>query len=160
MVPTLIVRVTGEHDATVVAPSQVAATTGDAQQLSVWVANLGTKAWGRKADPIVRSRDPEMRQIDLDHATHARLVGTWIALGGIDDPAQQAAAAAASVMPVELPAGLAPRAATKATLTVFAPSTEGDYLLLLDILTPDIGSLAAQGVGPTTVRVHVSAPAS
>jgi hypothetical protein len=160
MVPTLIVRVTGEHDATVVAPSQVGATTGDAQQLTVWVANLGSKAWGRKADPIVRSRDPEMRQIDLDHATHARLVGTWIALGGIDDPAQQAAAAAASVMPVELPAGLAPRAATKATLTVFAPSTEGDYLLLLDILTPDIGSLSAQGVGPTTVRVHVSAPAT
>jgi hypothetical protein len=159
MVPTLIVRITGEHDAGVVAPATVEVAPGGTQQVTVWVANLGATAWGHKADPIVRSRDAELRQSDLDRATHARLVGTWIALGGIDDPAQQAAAQAASATPVDLPAGMAPRAVAKTSLTVFAPSTEGDYLLVLDILTPDVGSLSAQGVEPTIVRVHVSAAA-
>ena len=159
MVPTLIVRITGEHDAAVVAPARVEIAPGGTQQLTVWVANLGLTAWGHKADPIARSRDPEMRQTDLDRATHARLVGTWIALDGLDDPGQQAAAEAASVSPVDLPAGLAPRGAAKTSLTVFAPSTEGDYLLVLDVLTPEVGSLSVQGVDPTIVRVHVTAAA-
>lgn len=159
MVPTLIVRVTGDHDAGVIAPRQVDMTPGQADKLSIWIANLGKADWGKKAAPISRSSDTHMRQSDLDHATHARLTGTWLALGGIDDPTQQAAAAAAAVSAVELPAGLAPRAAVKAELVLFAPSAPGDYLLILDILTPEVGSLSAQGVDPTVIRVHV-APSS
>jgi hypothetical protein len=153
------VRVTGDHDAGVIAPQQVDMTPGQADKLSIWIANLGKAAWGKKAAPISRSSDSHMRQSDLDHATHARLTGTWLALGGIDDPTQQAAAAAAAVTVVELPAGLAPRAVVKAELVLFAPSAPGDYLLILDILTPEVGSLSAQGVDPTVIRVHV-APSS
>jgi hypothetical protein len=157
MVSTLIVRVTGDLDAGVIAPSQIEATPGQAQRVSVWVANLGKAAWGRKPEPIKRSADGALRQTNLDDATHARLAGTWVALGGLDDPAQLAAAAAASVTPVELPAGMAPRSVTKVELTAFAPTAPGDYLLMLDILTPGVGSLSAQGVDPTIVRVHVGA---
>ena len=155
MVPTLIVRVTGAHDAGVVAPAVIETTPGASSSVTVWVANLGKDAWGRTAKRIQRSKDGELRQTDLGAATHARLVGTWVALGGLDDPAQQAAAAAAAVTPAELPAGMAPRAVVKSALTVFAPSTAGDYLLVLDILTPEVGSLSAQGVEPTLIRVHV-----
>jgi hypothetical protein len=83
-----------------------------------------------------------------------------VALGGVDDPVQQAAAAAAAVTPVVLPAGVVPRAVVKTELLVFAPSAPGDYLLVLDILTPEVGSLSAQGVDPTIIRVHVTAPES
>ena len=39
------------------------------------------------------------------------------------------------------------------------PSAPGDYLLVLDIVTPDRGSLAAAGIDPTIIRIHVVAPA-
>jgi hypothetical protein len=45
-------------------------------------------------------------------------------------------------------------------LLIFAPSAPGEYLLVLDILTPEVGSLSAQGVDPTIIRVRVSAPDS
>jgi hypothetical protein len=159
MIPTLIVRVTGDHDAGIIAPKQVDMAPGQADRVSVWIANLGKDAWGKKAAPINRSTDAGMRQSDLDRATHARVTGTWLALGGLDDPVQQASAAAASVTPFELPAAMAPRAVAKADLVLFAPSAPGEYLLVLDILTPEVGSLSAQGVDPTIVRVHVAAPA-
>ena len=65
----------------------------------------------------------------------------------------------ARVTPVELPSAFAPRAVIKAALQTFAPTAAGDYLLVIDILTPEVGSLAAQGVEPTIVRVHVAEPA-
>jgi hypothetical protein len=129
---------------------------GEAQQVSVWVANLGKTAWGRAGGTVNRPRDVGMRQPDLP--TSARLVGTWLAPGGLDDPTQADAAAAAAVTPYQLPAAMAPRAVEKASLVVYAPSAPGDYLLVLDILTPDVGSLSAQGVDPTIIRVHVVVP--
>ena len=38
-----------------------------------------------------------------------------------------------------------------------AADAPGDYLLVLDIVTPDRGSLAAAGIAPTIVRIHVVA---
>ena len=35
------------------------------------------------------------------------------------------------------------------------PTVPGDYLLILDVVTPEQGSLAAAGVEPTIVRVKV-----
>jgi hypothetical protein len=154
MLRPLIVRVTGDHDAGVIAPKQLEMAPGDAQQVSLWVANLGKTAWGRAGGTVSRPRDVGMRQPDLP--TYARLIGTWLAPGGLDDPTQADAAAAAAVTPYQLPAAMAPRAVEKASLVVYAPSAPGDYLLVLDILTPDIGSLSAQGVDPTIIRVHVA----
>jgi hypothetical protein len=157
MVPSIIVRVTGTHDAGVIAPKQVDLVGGQVETMPIWIANLGKAAWGKKADPIARAGH-DMRQSPLAQATYARLTGTWLALGGLDDATQVAAAAAAGVTPVELPAGIGPRASVKADLVILAPSAPGDYLLVLDIITPEIGSLSAQGVGPSIVRVHVAAP--
>jgi hypothetical protein len=40
------------------------------------------------------------------------------------------------------------------------PKTAGDYLLLLDVITPGDGSLAGAGVPPGIVRVTVSESAA
>ncbi len=161
MVRSLIVRLTGPHDAGVVAPASVDLAPGDTHKLSVWVTNLGRGDWGHAAIPGERTVDNARNPSTIAQATHARIVGTWVPLGGVDDPAQVEAAAAAAVTPTELPAGFAPRDVIRAELVMYAPTTPGDYLLLVDILTPEIGSLAAQGVEPTVVRVHVAeAPAA
>jgi hypothetical protein len=156
-VSPLIVRLTGPNDAAISAPANLDVEPGQAHELGLWVTNLGRAAWGAK--PIRGSGATEGRRPVLaTPATHARIVGTWVALGLLGGR-QVEAAAAASVTPVELPAAFAPRAVVKATLQSFAPTAEGDYLLVIDIVTPEVGSLAAQGVEPTIIRVHVAEPA-
>ena len=56
------------------------------------------------------------------------------------------------------PAGLAPNKPAEAALDLAVPSAPGDYLLVLDIVTPERGSLAAAGIDPTIIRIHVVAP--
>jgi hypothetical protein len=158
MLPSLIVRLTGPHDAAVVGPETIEVAPGAAHELSLWVTNLGNHDWGELAVPGAKTVDNARNPTGSAKATHARIVGTWVSLGGVDDPVQLDAAAAASVTPTALPPGFAPRAVTKAEVVMFAPSAPGDYLLVLDIVTPEIGSLAAQGVDPKIVRVHVAVP--
>jgi hypothetical protein len=156
-VATLIVRLTGPYDAALSAPQGLDLEPGGSHALSLWVTNLGHAAWGQKAVPGTKSVD-NRKPVGSSPATHARIVGTWVALG-VDDPAQVDAAAAASITPAELPAAFSPRAVTKTDLLLFAPSTAGEYLLVIDVVTPEVGSLAAHGVEPTIVRVHVAEPA-
>jgi hypothetical protein len=122
--------------------------------LSLWVANLGVKAWGHEPffDPAARNGG--------ERATAARVVGQWVALGDLGDPKQLAAAAAAAATPADLPVALKQGAVAPATVRLYAPSMEGDYLLILDIISPDDGSLTAKGVLPTVIRVHVSKSAA
>jgi hypothetical protein len=157
-VPALIVRVTGEHDAGIDAPAQMDLAPGAAGSMPVWVANLGRDPWGRKAAKVPTDASGRRDGTSVTSATNARLLGTWVALEGLDHPTEQAAALAASVTPFDLPAAMGPRSVVRADLVVFAPSAPGDYLLVLDILTPEAGSLAALGVEPTIVRVHVAKP--
>jgi hypothetical protein len=158
MLRSLIVRLTGPHAAGVVAPDAVEIAPGAAHELSLWVTNLGHRDWGQHAVPGAKTIDNARNPTGSAKATHARLVGTWVSLGGVDDPVQLEAAAAASVTPALLPPGFSPRAVTRADVRMFAPSAPGDYLLVIDIVTPEIGSLAAQGVDPTIVRVRVAEP--
>jgi hypothetical protein len=88
------------------------------------------------------------------------VTGTWVALGAQDDPEQQAAADAASVDTVTLPAGFEARAVVAPKLRLFAPSVAGQYLLVLDIVTPEAGSLTAKGIEPAIIRVNVAEPAA
>ena len=98
-----------------------------------------------------------MRSAKIE-ATSARLTAQWVALGGLDDEAQLASAAAAAATPVTLPAGFAPGSIVNADLKLYAPTVVGDYLLVLDILSPEQGSLTALGVEPTIIRVRVVEP--
>jgi hypothetical protein len=152
LLPSLIVRVTGDLDAAIVAPASMEIAPGAATSLSLWVANLGKAPWGHGA--ISDVKDPE----GTEPAAAARVTGQWVALGGADHPEQLAAAAAASVTDAVLPAGLKPGPVVPADLVLYAPSVAGDYLLIVDIVTPERGSVIAAGVEPTTIRVHVAEP--
>jgi hypothetical protein len=153
-VPSLIFRVTGELDAGFDAPAWLDLAPGATVDLTVPVANLGKHTWGHVAfnDP----RDPEGNV----PAESARMTGTWVALGPLEDPAQVDAANAASVTSAELPAGFDTGSVATPNLRLFAPSVPGDYLLILDILTPEAGSLTARGVEPPIIRVTVRADAA
>ncbi len=152
MIPGLIVRVTGALDAEIVAPASIKLAPGGSTTLKLWAANLGKAPWGH---PAVRDpKDPD----PTDPASAARVSGQWVALGGLDHPDQSASASAASATPVTLPAGLKPGVVVPVALELFAPSKPGEYLLVLDILTPDHGSIVADGVEPTIIRVTVAVP--
>ena len=103
---SLIVRLTGPNDAAVSAPTSLDLEPGEAEVLGLWVTNLGRSAWGAKAVPGSKATEGR-RPVPSSPATHAELVGTWVALG-IADQRQLEAAAAASVTPAELPAAFAP----------------------------------------------------
>jgi hypothetical protein len=152
MLPGLIVRVTGDVDAEVIAPAAVSLARGAATTLSLWTANLGKDAWGVKGKH--EGRDPRA----WTSGTSARMVGQWVALGGLDDPTQAAAAVAASVTPAALPVALKAGKPVLVGLPLFVPSVPGEYLLVLDILTPDHGSIVANGVEPTIIHVTVTEP--
>lgn len=148
-VPGLLVRVTGELDAAIVVTGPTEATVGAVTDLPLWVTNLGREAWGHLATPERAGRVG-------GPATAARIVGQWLAIG-TDDAGQREAAAAATASADLLP-GHEPGSTVQLDLAMTVPTVPGEYLLVLDIVTPDGGSLVAAGRDPIVVRMQVSAP--
>jgi hypothetical protein len=144
LIKGVFVRVTGEVAVEYLVAATTTAEAGAAFELPVGVANLGTKPWGHIALTVAR------RGGDTGGAARAVLVGRWIALN--PDPAT----AAAEPVVAELPAGLAPAAVARVVLVGTAPTTAGDYLLMLDVVVPERGSLASAGLAPALVRVTVN----
>ena len=80
------------------------------------------------------------------------MVGRWVPLSfGAALPADPAAQSVRT----ELPIGLQPGVKVDTVLDLVAPTAPGQYLLLLDIVTPERGSLVASGADPTMIRVTV-----
>ncbi len=143
VLPTLAVRVTGDLDGAILVAPTATLPAGTDVGLPVRVVNLGKAAWGHGPTIETGSR------FDIDPAVAATLVGRWLALSdGTMTPVPATAR-------VDLPAGLEPRVTVDATLALAVPDRPGDYLLVLDVLTPEHGSLIAAGVEPTIVRVTV-----
>lgn len=142
LLPALIVRVTGPVTATYRVASTATAAAGKPFTLAVHVTNLGRSAWGHAA--VV----PGVGMAELVPAQRATLVARWVDLG--------AAGSGGSAATAVLPAGLAPGAGADASFALIAPAAAGEYLLVLDVLDPAAGSLAALGVPPGIVRVTVS----
>ena len=148
LIPALIVRVTGPLTAAYDAQPVAFADAGETFELPVGVTNLGASAWGA---PAVQNR---IGGAETEPGRRATLVARWVAIGGADSGSPVPDTRAV------LPAGLAPGASTSAVLSLTAPDAPGDYLLLLDVITPRSGSLAAAGVAPGIVRVTVEAGAA
>jgi hypothetical protein len=90
---------------------------------------------------------------ELDPAIHATLVARWVDLSGlVTTPAGPVGAVTSSM----LPAGLQPGATADVEFQLTAPAAPGEYLLILDVVDPITGSLAAAGVPPGIVRVTVT----
>ncbi len=146
LIPTLIVRVTGAFDGDIQAAPTANLQAGAEVALGVHVRNLGIAPWGAAAIK------PTSNLSGWVPAKIAELSGRWIPLaGGAILPADGAGQAAST----DLPIGLAPGKSFDATLALKAPTAPGSYLLLLDVVTPDGGSLVASGADPTVVRVTV-----
>jgi hypothetical protein len=121
----------------------------------VWVTNLGRGAWG--VGPGDRRRGLEGGQ----PAVVPRVVGQWLAVGARDDGHRAAVTAAAAATAVGLlRAGHEAGSTERIEIAMIVPVVAGEYLLVLDIVTPGGGSLIAGGVDPVVVRMTVSAPES
>jgi hypothetical protein len=148
LMPALIVRVTGSLGARYDAPVAALATAGEPFKLHVTVTNFGADAWGVRA---IRS---DINGAVKTPARRGTLIARWVSLSGAPDASQ--AKEGTSV----LPAGFAAGASIAVDFVLTTPKTAGDYLLLLDVITPDDGSLAGAGVPPGIVRVTVSESAA
>jgi hypothetical protein len=151
LIPSLIVRVTGDFDGAIQAASKAQVTAGGKAQLGLRVANLGRTAWGHGGMATPTATIP---------AQPATVVGRWVPLSvGADASAADTAGLTATT---PLPIGIAPGKSVNALLGLTAPLAAGQYLLVLDVVTPERGSLVAAGADPTLVRVTVlpAAPAN
>ena len=136
LLPSLIVRVTGDFDGAIQATPTAQLEAGTGFKLGVRVVNLGIAAWGHKAIP------PTSNLSGYVKAEAATVVGTWIPLSaGASAPIDPAA----PPLSADLPIALAPGKAADATLELKTPAAPGDYLLMLDVVTPEHGSLVASG---------------
>jgi hypothetical protein len=138
--------VTGQFDGDIVAAPTAELTAGGTVALHVRVRNLGLAAWGH--DVIVH------RPRRGTPAEAATVIGRWISLSGLDDPTAGDGPAAPDVQ-APLPPGLLPGATAATSLLLTVPTAAGQYLLVLDVVTPEGGSLVAAGADPTLVRVTV-----
>ena len=141
LLSSMLVRVVGPFDAKVLATDAATLDAGTNVDLAVRVANLGTATWGEAA--VV----DHGRRGGGSPATYAKVVGHWVALDG----------GTSNLAPVNasLPTALEPGTTVDATLGLAVPAAPGQYLLILDVVTPGNGSLASIGVPPTMVRVTV-----
>ncbi len=141
--PSLIVRVTGDPDGAILVAPTATLTAGSDVELPIRVVNLGTSAWGH--GPTLSNPGPDGRAGEVS----ATLVGRWLSLG--DDSSTLIPANAE----IGLPAGMKPNVPVDRGLELRLPASPGEYLLVLDVVTPEDGSLTAAGVEPTIVRMTV-----
>jgi hypothetical protein len=141
MVPALVVRVAGQLSAAFGVAPTASAVADRTVAIKVRVANTGTTPWAPPADPDAADTGPR------DVGRIPWLVARWLPLDGFE-PADGETAS--------LPATIEPGASAVADLRLRAPSRPGPYLLILDVVTPAQGSLAALGSPPALVRVDVA----
>lgn len=154
LVPALIVRVTGSVSAAYAVAPATSVDAGTEVELAVDVTNLGVAAWGDPGEIVAvgSSTGTGGHRIDgtrIEGATRALVVARWIDLGITSGVSNTVIVAGA------LPAGLPAGASGTVRLTFTAPPTRGAALVIIDVVTPDQGSLAALGVEPGLVRVLV-----
>ena len=146
-IPALLVRVTGTISARLATTDQLVVTTGDSVELPVAVMNSGTVAWAESRS-IGRAADGG--DTGEPASPPALLVGHWVRL----DPAS----GGPDLGTVWARLAVAPGATEQVSLYLVAPDMPGDYLLLLDVVSPSQGSLVAAGNEPVSVRVTVGWP--
>jgi hypothetical protein len=143
LIQSLIVRVTGPASVAYGVVPSITAQAGTTSRISIRIANDGRLAW---ADPLIDLADPVLGRPVVSPVS--LLVARWVPL----DPGTAPEAAPATTFAP----GLAPGHQAVVSLELSAPTTPGAYLLLVDIVTPLHGSLAALGVPPAQIRVTVT----
>ena len=164
LIRALIVRVTGPLWASYAVADTIGATPGAPIMLPIRLANTGSESWsGSPVDgaglaatsgaatesPAPATLAPETPAMSGVERRPARLVARWIALDRMAD---------GPLPPTDVngpPVYLTPGASAVFPFDLIAPSEPGHYLLVVDVVLLDRGSLAANGVPPGLVRVIV-----
>jgi hypothetical protein len=124
-------------------------TAGAATVLPVRVLNAGSKRWDLEvAAPRTRVVD-DQRLTPRTTIVRANIVATWVSATGQDVPTALVQQLDDVVM--------APGGSAQVNLALTAPADPGDYLLLLDVVSPAVGPLSSVGSQPAIVRVTVGA---
>lgn len=149
MLTPVLVKVGGTKAVAYGAPSTLVMTAGGTSQAPIRVLNAGALRW----DQVVTA--PPTRVAGEQGATvrtttlPAHLVATWVAGDGSAVPA-----------PISIrldDAVFAPGGIAATLVDLLAPDSAGNYLLLLDVLTPESGPMSALGSAPAIIRVTVNA---
>jgi hypothetical protein len=145
LIPALLIRVTAPLSATFGLPEELHSVSGELLTIRVRVANTGTVPWSQPT-PI----DPTTGQpMGVDNAP--LLVARWV---GLDDTVAAGEPAATAIVRADI----SPGREALLTIKLAAPTTPGRYLLLFDLQTADLMSLASIGVPPGITRVVVDQP--
>ena len=148
MIPTLNVRVTGDYDVAIdVVPA----------------AQLTTQPGSPARDPRHEHRQARLGPRRGQHAVRSKRTGPGrrpsSGAGCRCRPGRPSTRTRRRKRPTRrCRSPFASGQKADAILGLTAPSTPGDYLLLLDVVTPERGSLVASGADPTLVRITVVAP--
>jgi hypothetical protein len=142
LLPGVLVQVSGDVGARYLIGATATATAGGQLEVRAGVANLGATTWGRER--------VEIRHREFEEAAQATVVAHWVNLTPIT-------AALPPEIRLPLPAGLEFGATARVTFAGAAPTDPGQYLLVIDVIDPELGSLAALGIEPGLVRVTVEA---
>ena len=127
---------------------------GAEADLPVRVMNSGLERWDQPVD-LPRTLRAEEAGPAGSTTMPANLVATWVSVSGQPVPPPTVVQVA--------PEAAMPGGEATALLRLTAPSEPGQYLLLLDVVSPSLGSLVAFGGVPMLVRVtvtEVAAPAT
>ncbi len=146
LVPRLLVRVVGPVSATVVAPAALGVTSGESFSLPVGVRNSGTATWAQP-QPIGPRPGAALEAPGLISVS-----ARWLALGA------DTGTTAGTDGTTSLARTIAPGEQFSASVDLVAPPAPGEWLLLLDVATPEMPSRGGAGAAPTFVRVSVTAP--
>jgi hypothetical protein len=148
LIPALIVHVAGDLWADYRFAEASSTTTGIPFVVPLRLANTGALPW--EADAAWRVGGGNA----LRSGPQAHLEMRWLSLGGVrEGPSVDPEAPNDVLLPTIEPGGEA-----LLKLELVAPPGLGDYLLVVDVVSPVAGSLAASGVPAGILRVHVSEP--
>ena len=150
MVNSVLVRVGGAYTAAFGAPTSISLSTGARDTVGVRVVNAGSQGWDAPSTTPPAESDSLLIWLRTSR-TAARLVGTWVSTEGLPVPAPTSKALD--------PTAAAPGGTAAVGLPLVAPSQPGQYLLLLDVVTPKHGALSTLGSTPSLIRVSVTGPA-
>jgi hypothetical protein len=145
LIPALIVHVAGDLWADYRFIEPASTTLGAVLFVPVRLGNTGATPWESDATWEIGGGN------GIRPGPRAHLEIRWLALGG----ARQAPDVEPPTPDDVLLPVIDPGTDVVVRLSLDAPSTPGDYLLVLDVVSPVAGSLAASGVPPGLLRVHV-----
>ena len=147
----VLVRVSGPIAAAFGVASSIITPASSSTTIAVRVVNAGTAAWDAASSAPPAGLADELLSWLRTGRLPAHLVATWVSTAGAAIPRP------ASV--VLDPAVSAPDGSATMLVPLVSPAAPGDYLLLLDVVSPAHGTLSALGSQPAMVRVTV-APAA